>query len=139
MTYNDLITNYPNFSNGQRLFLVISKVLNNMPLTTLEKAKLHNASVGNGSYSPNDVEASDVFSEVLILANEGKVSTLISLLKELPATKEKAKETIWLINGEVVTQGRWFNRENMTDIHTTKNAPVNLDPNAWKQGLRGFN
>jgi hypothetical protein len=141
MTFNDLIANFPKLSNGERLFVATRMILDNMELTALEKAKMANIVIGAGAYNPNNDEASDVFSEVLILANEGKVSQLISLLKELPKVVTQIEKACFYIDGIEVEKGVWFQSNGRPDTwilgkHTHSGMPI-LGGDGWKRNLRG--
>lgn len=108
MIFSQIIDHYPTYSNGERLFIVITKLIENMELNVLEKAKLSNAVVGEGNYNPDDIEAEQVFMEILLLANDNKVTDLIRLLKELPKVKDESKRTRYFIDEMEITQTEFF-------------------------------
>lgn len=121
---------YPQYNNGERLYIVISKLLENMQLDVLNKAKLANASLGEGNYNPNDIEAEAVFTEVLLLANNDKVPELIKLLKELPKASDNDVPRFY-IDGVEVDIGRWFNRMD-NKVYTCTGRTIQ----GWEKTLR---
>ena len=128
MNFEQLKGLHNGLQNGEILSTILRQILENMELTGLEKAKLSNAKTDAGAYNPDNEEADEVLQEIIQLANENKVTSLIALLKELPQEGSQSNGWTFRYKGKEVPYS-WLcdtsrTREELKEVVTTSIDPL---------------